>query len=51
MSIFCFEGLYNICLYYAEQLNNNKKKKKTREDAKKACRLLAKAVMALIKVQ
>ena len=51
MSIFCFEGLYNICLYYAEQLNNNKNKKKTREDAKKACRLLAKAVMALIKVQ
>ena len=50
MSIFCFEGLYNICLYYAEQLNN-KNKKKTREDAKKACRLLAKAVMALIKVQ
>ena len=51
MSIFCFEGLYSICLYYAEQLKNNKNKKKTREDAKKACRLLAKAVLALIKVQ
>lgn len=46
---FCFEGLYNSSFYYAEKLKNNKNKKKVREENKKACRLLSKAVMSLIK--
>ena len=47
VSIFCFEGLYGTCLYFAEQLKNNKNKKQVREDNKKACRLLAKAIVFL----
>ena len=49
MSIFCFEGLYETCLYYSEQLKNKKSKKKVKEDMKKVCRLLAKAVVAIAK--
>lgn len=49
MSIFCFEGLYETCLYYAEQLKNKKDEEKVREDMRKVCRLLAKAVMAIAK--
>ena len=49
MSIFCFEGLYETCLYYAEQLKNKKSKKKVKEDMRKVCRLLAKAVVAISK--
>ena len=48
MSIFCFEGLYESSLYYAERLKNNPDKEKVREEIKKVCRLLAKAVVALI---
>ena len=48
MSIFCFEGLYNTSLYYCEQLKNNKSKKKIKEEMKKANRILAKAVMAIL---
>ena len=51
MSIFCFEGLYETCLYYAEQLKNKKSKKKVKEDMKKVCRLLAKAVIAITKTE
>ena len=51
LSIFCFEGLYATCLHYAEQLKNKKSKKKVKEDMKKVCRLLAKAVIAIIKVE
>ena len=49
MSIFCFEGLYETSLYYAEQLKNKKSKKKVKEDMKKVCRLLAKAVISITK--
>lgn len=49
-SKFCFEGLFGTCLYYAEQLKNNKNKKKVKEDIKKVCRLLAKAVVSLTNV-
>ena len=45
ISIFCFEGLYETCLYYASKLKNNENKRKVIEDNKKACRLLAKAIM------
>lgn len=48
LSIFCFEGLYNSSLYYCEQLKNGKSKKKAREEMKKVCRILAKAVMSII---
>lgn len=51
MSIFCFEGLYETCLYYAEQLKNKKSKKKVKEDMRKVCRLLAKAVVSITKVE
>ena len=51
MSIFCFEGLYETCLYYAEQLKNKKSKKKVKEDMRKVCRLLAKAVVSIAKVE
>ena len=51
MSIFCFEGLYETCLYYAEQLKNNKSKKKVKEDMRKVCRLLAKAVVVIAKAE
>ena len=51
MSIFCFEGLYETCLYYSEQLKNKKGKKKVKEDMRKLCRLLAKAVIAITKVE
>ena len=51
MSIFCFEGLYETCLYYSEQIKNNKSKKKVKEDMKKVCRLLAKAVIAITKTE
>ena len=47
MSIFCFEGLYGSCLYYAEQLKNNKNKKKVKEDSRKLFRILAKAVVSI----
>ena len=47
LSIFFFEGLYNSCLYYAEQLKNGKSKRKAKEDMKKVCRSLAKAVIAM----
>ena len=49
LSIFCFEGLYSTCLYYADQLKNGKDKKKIIEDSRKACRILTKAVLSLIK--
>ena len=48
LSIFCFEGLYSTCLYYADQLKNGKDKKKIIEDSRKACRILTKAVLSLI---
>ena len=48
-SVFCFEGLFGSCLYYAEQLKNNKNKKKTKESIKKICRILAKFVMVVEK--
>ena len=51
MSIFCFEGLYETCLYYSEQLKSKKSKKKVKEDMKKVCRLLAKAVIAITKTE
>ena len=51
LSIFCFEGLYATCLHYAEQLKNKKGKKKVKEDMRKVCRLLAKAVIAITKVE
>ena len=51
MSIFCFEGLYETCLYYAKQLKNNKNKKKVKEDMKKICRLLAEAVLSITKTE
>ena len=47
MSVFCFEGLYGSCLYYAEQLKNNKNKKKVKEDSRKLFRILAKAVVSI----
>lgn len=49
ISIFCFEGLFETCLYYSEQLKNNKSKRKAKEDMKKVCRVLAKAVIAIAK--
>lgn len=49
ISIFCFEGLFETCLYYSEQLKNNKSKRKAKEDMKKFCRVLAKAVIAIAK--
>ena len=49
LSIFCFEGLYGSCLYYAEQLKNNRNKRKVREDNKKICRLLAKFIFLMEK--
>ena len=49
-SIFCFEGLYETSLYYAKQLKNNKNKKKVREDNRRVCRLLAKAVISISEV-
>ncbi|MBQ6920703.1 MAG: TetR/AcrR family transcriptional regulator [Bacilli bacterium] len=49
LSVFCFEGIFGSCLYYAEQLKNNKNKKKTKESIKKICRLLAKLVMVVEK--
>lgn len=48
-SIFCFEGLYGSALYYAQQLKNSKNKRKVKEEIKKVCRLLAKAVMSVVK--
>ena len=47
MSIFCFEGLYASCLYYARQLKVNKNKTKIKKDMNKLCRLLANAVMSI----
>ena len=49
LSVFCFEGIFGSCLYYAEQLKNNKNKKKTKESIKKICRLLARFVMVVEK--
>lgn len=49
LSIFCFEGLFGSCLYYAEQLKNNKSKKKVKEDVKKVCHLFAKAIVSAVK--
>ena len=51
MSIFCFEGLYETCLYYAEQLKNKKSKKKVKDEMRKVCRLLAKAVVVIAKAE
>ena len=48
MSIFCFEGLYSTCIYYAEQLRSNRDKKQIKEALRKACRILSKAVMFLV---
>ena len=45
LSIFCFDGLYGACIYYAEQLKSNKSNKKVKEDVKKISRLLAKFAM------
>ena len=45
LSVFCFEGLYGSCLYYAEQLNNSKNKKKIKEENRKLCSLLAKVII------
>ena len=47
LSVFCFEGLYGSCLYYAEQLKNSKNKKTIKEENRKLCRLLAKVVMSI----
>ena len=47
MSIFCFEGLYGTCIYYADRLKNSRGKRKIKEEMKKACRLLAKAVVSI----
>lgn len=47
ISIFCFEGLYETSLYYAQQLKSKKNKKKVKEDNRKLCRLLAKAVVSI----
>lgn len=49
ISIFCFEGLYNAGLYYAEQLNSNKDKKKVKEKGRKVCHFLAKAILSTAK--
>lgn len=48
-SIFCFEGLYASSLYYAGQLKNKRNKKQVKEDNRKACRILAKAVISIAK--
>ena len=50
LSIFCFEGLYETSLYYAEQLKNKKNKKKVKEDNRKICRLLAKTILSITKI-
>lgn len=47
LSVFCFEGLYGSCLYYAKQLKNSKNKKKIKEENRKLCRLLAKVIMSI----
>ena len=49
IAVFFFEGLYNSCIYYAQQLKTNKSKKKVKEDSKKICRLLAKISMSMMK--
>ena len=49
LSVFCFDGLFATCMYYAEQLKNNKNKTKVKEDINKVSRLLAKAVIALLR--
>ena len=49
ISIFCFEGLYNAGLYYAEQLNSNKDKKKVKEEGRKVCNFLAKTILSTAK--
>lgn len=46
ISIFCFEGLYNAGLYYAEQLNSNKDKKKVKEEGRKVCHFLAETIVS-----
>lgn len=48
-SIFCFEGLYASSLYYAGQLKNKRNNKQIEEDNRKACRILAKAVISIAK--
>lgn len=47
MSIFCFEGLYGSSLYYAERLKNSPNEKEVRDEMKKVCRVLAKAVISI----
>lgn len=47
LAIFFFEGLFETSLYYASQLKNNKKEAK--EDIRRICRLLAKAVISMTK--
>ena len=49
LSIFCFEGLYGSCLYYAEKLRSSKNKKKVKEDNEKFCRLLARVIVTIDK--
>lgn len=46
ITIFCFEGLYHMSLYYAEQLRNSKNNTKVIEENKKTCRFLAKAIIS-----
>ena len=50
MSIFYFEGLYASSLYYAEKLKNSRNKKKVKEENRKACRILIKAVLSIGKL-
>ena len=50
LSVFCFEGIYGACLYYAEHLKNSNDKNKEKEDIKKMCRLLAKAVISIVNI-
>ena len=48
LSIFCFEGLYGSSLHYARQLAIPGNEEKAKEDNRKACRLLAKAVLSFV---
>ena len=50
LSVFCFEGIYGAGLYYAEHLKNSNDKNKEKEDIKKMCRLLAKAVISIVNI-
>lgn len=50
LSVFCFDGIYGASLYYAEHLKNSNDKNKEKEDIKKMCRLLAKAVISIVNI-